>query len=35
MVCHPVMIGTQTDDISWYILASLDSRFDPMLRNVE
>lgn len=35
MVCHPVVIGTKTDDISWYILTSLHSRLDPVLRYVE
>lgn len=35
VVCHPVMIGTKTDDISWYILTSLDSRLNAMLRNVK
>jgi len=35
MVCHPVVIGTKTDDISWYILASLDPRLDAMFGNVE
>lgn len=35
VVCHPVMIGTKTDDISWYILTSLHSWLDAMLRNVK
>ena len=35
MVGHPVVIGTETDDISWYILTSLDTRLDSMLRYVK
>jgi hypothetical protein len=35
MVGHPVVIRAKTDDVSWYILTSLHSRLDAVLRDVE
>lgn len=35
MICHPVVVRAKSDDISWYILTSLDPRLDPMPRNVK
>jgi hypothetical protein len=35
MVGHPVVIRAKTDDVSWYILTSLHSRLNAVLRDVE
>lgn len=35
MVCHPVMVRAESDDVSWYILTSLDPRLDTVLRHMK
>jgi len=35
VIGHPVVVGTKTDDVSWYILSSFDSWLDAMLRDVK
>jgi hypothetical protein len=35
VICQPMMVGAQSDDITWNILSPFHTRLDPVLSYME